>query len=132
VPEVNPYAPPKASVADSQEPSAADIERLNRVASGQRFMVLSVVVSIAATFLQPILGPFALVVSLAAAIVAIFSVIRLGLALGSSGVMCFLLAVLMIVPLVNLLVMARLSGRATKLLRASGYRVGLLGAKART
>jgi hypothetical protein len=38
----------------------------------------------------------------------------------------------MVIPLVNLLVLLRLNARATKALRAAGYRVGLMGASART
>jgi hypothetical protein len=36
--------------------------------------------------------------------------------------------VLMFVPLVNLIVLLVVSGRATRALRGAGYRVGLLGA----
>lgn len=129
--QMNPYSPPTANVADEQDLTAANVERLNRVASAQSFMVIAVIVVLVATITQPMIGPLALVASLVSGIMAVVSVIRLGLSLGTSGVMCFLLAVLMFIPLVNLLIMASLSARATKKLRASGYHVGFFGAKAR-
>jgi hypothetical protein len=52
--------------------------------------------------------------------------VRLAHALGSPGVVCFLYAVLMSLPMVNLAVILIMSMRAT---RTAGYRVGLLGAK---
>jgi hypothetical protein len=39
-----------------------------------------------------------------------------------------LLAVLMVIPLIGLITLVILNSRATKALRAGGYKVGLLGA----
>jgi hypothetical protein len=112
-------------------PSVQDIERLNRVASGQRLMVLSVLVSFFAGPLRGSIGDAALVIGIAATIMAIVGAVRLAGALGNSIGMRIVYAVLMIVPLVNLITMLFLSSRATKQLREAGYRVGLLGASSR-
>jgi len=107
------------------------IERLNRVASGQRLVIFALLASIAAVGLQAFIGDIAVVATLAASILAIVGVVRLAGGLGSSGVARFLYAVLMLVPLVNLILMVILSSRATKALREGGYRVGFLGAAQR-
>jgi len=126
----NPYSPPGAKVDDVHS-STVDVERLNRVASGQRLVIFALLASIAAVGLQVAVGDIAIVVSLAASVVAIVGVVRLAGGLGSSGVGRFFYAVVMLVPLVNLVVMLILSSRATRALRAAGYRVGFLGASQR-
>jgi len=125
----NPYSPPGAKVDDVD--SGVDIERLNRVASGQRLVIFALLASIVAVALQAVIGEIAVVFSLAASIVAIIGIVRLAGGLGSSGLARFFYAVVMLVPLVNLIVMLILSSRATRALRAGGYRVGFLGASQR-
>jgi len=125
----NPYSPPGAKVDDVD--SGVDIERLNRVASGQRLVIFALLASIVAVALQAVIGEIAVVFSLAASIVAIIGIVRLAGGLGSSGLARFFYAVVMLVPLVNLIVMLILNSRATRALRAGGYRVGFLGASQR-
>lgn len=125
----NPYSPPGAKVADV--PSAVEIERLNRVASGQRLVIFALLGSIAAVAIQMAVSDIGIILSLAASVVAIVGIVRLAGGLGSSVIGRVVYAVLMIVPLVNLIVMVILSSRATKALRAAGYEVGFLGARQR-
>lgn len=127
--EPNPYAAPKAEVSDVAGPE--NILLLNRIASGQRLMIYSVLVSMAGMALRTTLGPPAAVISLVATVVAIVAAARLSAALGSGIAMRVFYSLAMIIPVVNLIVMLLLSGRATKALRAGGYEVGLLGAKQR-
>jgi hypothetical protein len=127
----NPYAPPKAHVADASSSPPADVQRLNRVASGQRLVVVSLIVSLAALGLRAAVGEAGMLISLFGSIIGIVGVVRLSSALGSHVVVRVLYAICMLLPLVNLLIMARLSAKATKALRAAGYRVGLFGASQR-
>ena len=126
----NPYAAPKASVADVTSDSL-DLPRLNRIASGQRLMIYSILVSILAVLLQALVGGAASVVTIGASILSKVGVVRLSGALGSSGVVRLLSAIAMIIPLINLLIMLRFSSLATKALRVGGYKVGLFGASQR-
>ena len=123
--EVNPYQAPKAAVADAGD---ADIERLNRVAAGQRLVIIALLISIGSIALQAASPALGLIGSLLGSLVAIIGIVRLAGALGSGVLARILYAIAMLVPLINLLIMVLLSTRATKQLRAGGYRVGLLGA----
>jgi hypothetical protein len=131
VADSNPYSPPSANVSDSAAHSPLEIDRLNRIASGQRLMIIAILVALSANLLVPFVGGFALVISFGASVASIVGAVRLAHALGSPGAVCFLFAVLMLVPVVNLVLILIMSMRATRALRAAGYQVGLLGAKAR-
>lgn len=121
---LNPYSPPKAEVADVDAAAVVDHERLHRIASGQRLLVASVLVS----FLGFVpLGFFKLVIVIAAWGLGIFGAVRTSGGLGSHWIMRVIYSLMMLLPLFNLLAMARLSAKATKELRAAGYRVGLMG-----
>jgi hypothetical protein len=48
--------------------------------------------------------------------------------LGYSVLLIILLAILMLIPLINVITLLVLNSRATAVLRAGGYKVGLLGA----
>jgi hypothetical protein len=124
----NPFSPPVARVDDVGSPAAGDPQRLDRIASGQRWMVISVVVMLASLPLQGALGAIAGLISVASAGLGIFSVIRLTGGLGTHIVARVIYVLMILFPFLNLLAMARLSGQATKALRAAGLRVGLLGA----
>ncbi|MDR2112792.1 MAG: hypothetical protein LBQ62_06815 [Candidatus Accumulibacter sp.] len=128
--QANPYSPPSSTVADAED-SFIDLDRHNRIAAGQRMMVFAVLVSLLAMPLRAVTGEFTLAISIVTAILAVVGVVRLTRGLGHSVPVCILCAILMIVPLLNLIVMLILNARATRRLRAAGYRVGLLGAKPR-
>jgi hypothetical protein len=129
--EANPYAPPGAEVGDLvQRASGVDLERLRRVASGQKLIIYALLASIlligfAATPVVTALPLLQLVTS----IVAIVGVVRLAGGLGKSVVMRVLYALAMLIPLINLLIMLLLSSQATRKLRAGGVKVGFMGAK---
>ena len=126
----NPYAAPKAKVEDVAS-NGPDTPRLNRIASGQRLMIYSILVSFFAMALQASVGSAASIVTIGSSILSMVGVVRLSGALGNSGVVRLLSAIAMIIPLINLLVMLRFSSLATKALRAGGYKVGLFGASQR-
>lgn len=72
-----------------------------------------------------VIGPLALV----AAGVAIGGLLRLSHGLGYPEWKKVVLVLLAFVPLLNLVMLAMVSDRATKALRAGGYEVGLFGAR---
>jgi len=125
----NPFAPPEARVADHAAQGADDTLLLNRIASGQRLLVVAVLVSILSSVFRG--NPVGAIVAIVSAIIAVVGAVRLAAALGSPPWVRVVAGLLMLVPLVNLITMLVLSSRATRRLRAGGYRVGLLGAKQR-
>ncbi|MCC6633211.1 MAG: hypothetical protein IT482_14195 [Gammaproteobacteria bacterium] len=124
----NPYAAPRARVADVPDPGQ-DHERLKRIASGQRIIIYSLLGSFFAYAMQLMVSSVAVVLTLAAFIVSIVGAVRLAGALGRGVVWQVVYAILMVIPLINLLAMLALSSQATRALRKGGYRVGFLGAR---
>ena len=127
----NPYTPPSARVADVADGGLESIESLNRIAHGQRQVMFALLAQIAASVLAralPQIGPLLLI---AAFIYSVVAVVRLTSALGISVVPRVLLSIGLLVPLINLVVLAVLSSRASRRLRAGGFRIGFLGAKPR-
>jgi len=125
----NPYAAPKAKVSDTPVSGALDDELLRRVASGQRLMIMSIVVSFLSISLQQMLGPIALLIGLVSSIVAIVGAVRLADGLGHAVFARVLWAIAMLIPVVNLICMLILSSKATRVLRAGGWTVGFFGAR---
>ncbi|MBI1190654.1 MAG: hypothetical protein GC200_08265 [Tepidisphaera sp.] len=64
---------------------------------------------------------------MAAAVWAIVATVRLQTALGRNVVLACIMSIGMLIPIVNILFLASHDGRATKLLKKHGVRVGLLG-----
>jgi hypothetical protein len=122
----NPYAAPKAQVADA---SGQDHEALRSVASGQKLIIYSILLSLAGFALAKPLGMLVLVLNLAAAIMSIVGAVRIAGGLGQGTGAKILYVIAMLIPLISLVIMITLSIRATRALRDAGYEVGLLGAR---
>lgn len=73
----------------------------------------------------------AIVAMFVIAVAAIVVVVLLAASLRWSIVAIVFTAILVLIPLIGLLVLLRVNGAATKVLRAGGYRVGLMGARSR-
>lgn len=121
----NPYAAPKSEVGGAE---AVDDQRLQRIASGQKFAIYAILLQFLAYGAQAAYGAVGGLVFLAAFVLSVIGIFRLGETVTGSAVLRLFLCVLMIIPLVSLLVLLSLNSRATKQLREGGYRVGLLGA----
>ena len=120
----NPSETPRARV----DSPAEDSEDLRRIASGQRLVLYAMLAHFAAIALRLLIGPPGILVGLSAIALSVYGVVRLAGGLGTSMIVRVLLAVLMFVPLANLVALAALNFRATRRLREGGYRVGLMGA----
>lgn len=129
----NPYAAPKAPITDSIATDSIDYERMDAVASGQRILIYTFIAALLSGGLRAQVDPvLSLVVALAIAAVSIYGAVRVDKGLGGSLFSRIVYAIAMLLPLVSLIIMITLSMRATKVLRAAGYQVGLLGAKKRS
>jgi len=130
-------APDPAAPAPNAAPDPASPET-REIAAAQRQLLFAVVSSILLNLTQclsgtmqssPVLFVPLFVVALAILAFMIVSVVRLAAAMGTGTATRVLLALAMFIPLVNLLVLLVLNGRATRRLEAAGLKVGLMGAK---
>jgi hypothetical protein len=122
----NPYDAPKSTVEDAVQHS----QSLDQVASGQKLIIYSILlsfVSMAANTALPPAVVFALV--LITAVMSIVGAVRLCNGMGFSTLNKVLLIIALLLPIVSLFVLVGLSIRATSRLKEAGYKVGLLGAK---
>ena len=106
---------------------------LSLVASGQKTVIYCLIVNfvLSGAARQGSIPPLiASVLYIATAVASLFGIVRIcsGLGMGTSGKVLFM--VLAFVPLANLVALVYLSSKTNRLLRANGWRVGLLGAKA--
>ena len=102
--------------------------RLRKVARGQKFVIYGILLNLAALALTAALGEVAGLVYIPALVVSVAGLHGLASGLGYVVWKEVLLFVLMLVPLVNIIMLATLNSQATKVLRAGGYKVGLFGA----
>ena len=122
--ENNPYQAPTASLNDA-DPSDILIER---VASGQKLIIYAIVINILATVLQLAIHPILGLLGLVSLVMAVIGVIKLTAGLSASVISKVIYVILMFVPVINLITLLILNSRATRELRAKGYKVGLMGA----
>ncbi len=137
----NPYQPPETNSSITEEPENQDQDRLRKIASAQRqvniavllylgFMPLNIVFSeLAAQFpLAVILLPISILIVF---LFGIISVYRLA-AIFRGPIVAVFYVLGFLVPLLGLLLLVSISGKATKELRNNGIKVGLLGANPNT
>lgn len=120
----NPYEAPKAEITEPFD----DRAELDRIASAQKLVIYALLAYLAGMFLRAAIGPAAILLWLAALVMGLVGSFRLCSSLGFSTPVKVILMLLLFVPLVSLIVLLVLNGKATRRLRDAGYRVGLLGA----
>lgn len=124
-----------------------DEEKIERVRTGQRIVLYSVMLSmlsmallLGGVFLARILNDrtlaltvvyLKLVLWLGGQVVGIIGIIRLSKGLGYSILGRILFVISVFIPFVNLIVLLVLSSKATMVLVEAGYKVGLMGATER-
>jgi hypothetical protein len=129
MPDENPYQTPQARVEDALE----DEKGIEDVRTGQRLVIFAVLLNLVSLVLSlAALGLLSLPLQLITLVLSFMGVLRLARGFGMSTLARIGLVILMLVPLVNLLTLVILSSRATARLREAGYRVGLMGARAKT
>jgi len=101
------------------------LARTTRLASARRVVNLCLFAWLAASAFGILNAPIAPLFVLAVLVAALIGVARLASALDVSSLWQFILVVAMFLPVINLLAMGLLSMRATKVLRAAGFTVGI-------
>jgi len=136
----NPYRPPQAHVRDMPD-AEVDEERMSRLASGQKLAIYAIGLYLGVAFVRGflvgagmttrgpliIMGALVLIAALTALVMSFIGLWRMGDGLGIGVVLRVLILLLMFVPLINILVLLIINARATRALRAGGYRVGFFG-----
>jgi hypothetical protein len=122
----NPYDAPKSTVEEAVEDSQA----LDQVASGQKLIIYSILLSFVSMAANAAFPPLlVLVLVLCTAVMSIVGAVRLCNGLGYSIASKVVVIIGLLIPIVSLLVLVSLSIRATNRLKQAGYKVGLLGAR---
>ena len=111
----------------------SDLDQVEQVRTGQRlalFAILANLVTFPLAFV-PALVMIRAAILLVAMVVGVLGVVRMTRGLGFNLIFVVLLALLMVVPMLNLLLLVFVNARATRFLMDRGFKVGLLGAKKR-
>lgn len=115
-------------------------QRAEKVARGQKTVIYALLLNIAVVAMLAVPGPdlsdgmavLVTVASLLLRVVAfgmgIYGILTIGTGLGWSALAKVGTIILLILPLVNLITLLVVNGKATRLLKAAGYKVGLAGA----
>ena len=115
------------------DPTTDEVAQIEQVRTGQRMAVVAILMNLISVPLlmvpegELIRAPLVLV----AIVLAVLGIVRMSRGLGVNLVVIVLMAMGMVVPLVNLVILLVINARATRFLRGHGYQVGLFGAKAR-
>jgi len=114
-------------------PPLPDTNALENLRAGQRLIIGGILLNLITIPFRVFPHDRALLVvggllGVAAIIVSIVGLLRMGAGLGIHIVWRILLCVVMIVPLINLIILLMLNSRATRHLTDNGYKVGLFGA----
>jgi hypothetical protein len=123
----NPYQSPESPISASPT-SGLSQAHIEKVAAGQKMIIYAILLYFLAVGGQFVVGPIAALLILGTFFLGLIGIIRLASGFGYSVLRIILLIIGMIIPLIGLLILLTLNARATKELRASGYKVGLLGA----
>ena len=141
----NPYGAPRSSVADvSQGSIGGKVSgwRVDKVRVGQRLLIAVIfahVLAVGSLVVAPSLGlsdSFGMMlvllimfVELACIVAAIVGLLKISSGLEFSYGARFFILLAMLFPLINLITLLVINGKATEFLKNAGYKVGLLGAK---
>jgi hypothetical protein len=107
-------------------------EESARLASGQKLLIAAMMLQYGGPYGSMDLGaarPFVVLLALLAAMFIFgYGVVLIGKALRWTNAIIALNLLFMMIPLVNFIALWRLNGKATEVLRRSGYKVGFFGA----
>jgi len=119
-------------MSEPTSPAAAEAPqqgtRLARIARGQKFVIYAILLNLTTMALTAAVGNVAALLYIPALVVSLVGIHGLASGLGYAVWKEVFLIVLMLVPLLNLIMLAVINFQATKMLRAGGYKVGLFGA----
>jgi len=102
---------------------------IERVATGQKLLIYALLVFLFSAVLRAAFGEVGGALGgIAGLILSLVGLFYVGSGMGYSMGLIVIFCVLMVIPLINMITLVVLNSRATKALRAAGYKVGLFGA----
>jgi hypothetical protein len=132
----NPFQSPETTSGPDWAAAGGDGRRskedLLAIASAQRWLMVAILGHFLAIVFQlggPRTAPLILVVAVFVVPIGLYGVMKLAARLYRSRVVGILNGLAMFLPLIGLFVLLILNGRATRLLRKYGIRIGLMGAR---
>jgi hypothetical protein len=124
MPDPNPYSTP-VSAPNANAPGQADLET---IASGQKLIIFGILCYFGIILTRFVFPPLGLIALLAAVVLGILGTLRLVGGFGYPLHIRILLIIALFIPLIGLITLLILNGKATTILREGGYTVGILGA----
>lgn len=128
----NPYKTPESEVDPQIQLSEYEAQQLKKLAAGQKIVIFAILAYFIAIMVRPafpFLTYLIVMACLIASLVGLFKVVQI---LKLHAVLKVLYFISLFIPLINILALASINSRATKMLKAGGYKVGLLGASKQT
>jgi len=119
----NPYQAP------ASKPEVVVTQDTKRLASAQKTLIASILFYPLAMVGQAFIGKNGIYLLLGVLIFGVLGIVRLAAAFRYGRLKIALLLLSLLVPLLGLILLLRLNAKATKELKAAGYKVGLLGAR---
>jgi len=115
--------------SDLSVPAKSDVE-IELIRIGQKLMIYAILFGVGIAILA-LFAPILVLLQFGVLALSILGLVKMFQGMHTPMWARVLQFISMLVPLVSLFVLLRLNSRATKVLRAAGYNVGLLGASAR-
>lgn len=128
----NPYQAPQSSVESQIQLSEIEAVELRKLADGQKIVIFAILAYFIAMMVRAVFPPLTYIIIPASLIMSLVGLIKVVRILKMHTVFKVIYFILLFVPLINILALASINARATKMLRAGGYKVGLLGASKQT
>lgn len=104
--------------------------RAEQVCSGQKLAIWAILLNLISIplILVPEVQLLRAPIVLVALILAVLGLVRMSRALGINLMVIVLMALAMVIPMVNLVILLVINARSTRFLRDHGYTVGMFGA----
>lgn len=115
-------------MATQNDQATTQAHNIENVASGQKLIIWAILLNILTYGLVYAIGDIAGLLSIAVIVLSFVGLFKLASGLGYSIAAKIGFIILLIIPLIGLITLLILNSKATKALRAAGYKVGLLGA----
>ena len=128
--EENPYQEPNSDVNAVIENPAHDKVKLKGLANGQKLVIYAVLLYFIAVAVRELFLPatfLLIILCFGMSLVGLFKIVKVLEIHITFKVLYF---IMLFIPLINILALLSLNSKATKILKAGGYRVGFMGAKA--
>lgn len=125
----NPYKTPESAVDPRIQLSEFEAQQLEKLAVGQKIVIFAILAYFIAVIVRPAFPLLTFIIVIACLITSLVGLFQVVKVLKLHIALKVLYFIALFIPLINILALASINARATKTLKAGGYKVGLLGAR---